>query len=111
MITATLRIDVGQDKSADVNRLLRSLIGPTRVEAGCISCRLYHEVDDPTVVTWIEEWQEVDDLKRHLRSPKYRKILAALDMSDAQPEIRFDTVLETKGLQLVAEARGVTTSD
>ena len=50
MITATLRIIVGQDKKAEVNRLLRSLVGPTRVEAGCISCRLYHEADEPNIV-------------------------------------------------------------
>ena len=111
MITATLRIVVGQDKKAEVNRLLRSLVGPTRVEAGCISCRLYHEADDPNIVTWIEEWRAEDDLKRHLRSPRYKKILAALDMSDVQPEVRFDTVIETAGLQLIAEARGVNTSD
>lgn len=109
MITATLRIDVRRDQKDEVNRLLRSLIGPTRVEVGCISCRLYHEADNPNVVTWIEEWRAEDDLKRHLRSPLYKKILAALDMSDVQPEVRFDTVIETKGMQLINEALGVNT--
>jgi hypothetical protein len=28
-------------------------------------------------------------------------------MSDAQPDMRFDTVVETKGMHLIAEARGV----
>ena len=111
MITAMLRIDVGDDKRAEVNRLLRSLIGPTRVETGCISCRLYSEADNPNIVTWMEEWRSEDDLRRHLQSPQYRKILAALDMSDVQPEIRFDTVVETAGMRLIAEARGVKESD
>ena len=105
MITATLRIDVSEKRRGEVNRLLRSLIEPTRVETGCISCRLYHEEDDPNIVTWIEEWQEEADLKRHLRSHQYRKILAALDLADARPEVRFDTVLETTGMQLIEEAR------
>ena len=109
MISARLRIEVGVEKRAEVNRLLRSMIGPTSVEKGCITCRLYHETDYPNIVTWIEEWQAEEDLKRHLRSPRYRKILTALDMSDAQPEIRFDTVVETSGMQLIAEARGVKT--
>jgi quinol monooxygenase YgiN len=107
MITATLRIDVCREKRADVNRLLRALIEPTRVETGCKSCRLYYETDSPNVLTWIEEWQTEDDLRRHLGSPQYRRILAALDMSDVRPEIRFDTVVETAGMQLIAEARGV----
>jgi quinol monooxygenase YgiN len=107
MINVTLRIDVRKDQKVEINRLFRSLIGPTRVETGCISCRLYHETDNPNVLTWIEEWRTDDDLKRHLRSEQYKKILAALDMSNVQPEIRFDTVVETAGMQLIAEARGV----
>ncbi len=87
--------------------MLRALIGPTRVETGCISCRLYREVIDPRSVIWLEEWSTQEDLERHLRSRQYMKILAALDMSDMRPEIRFDTVVETKGMQLIEEARGV----
>ena len=107
LITATLRIDAAKEKQKEITRLLRSLIGPTRVETGCISCRLYGEVDNPSSVTWMEEWRTENDLKRHLRSPQYRKILIALDMADAEPEVRFDTVVETAGMQLIAEARGM----
>jgi quinol monooxygenase YgiN len=73
---------------------------------GCISCRLYHEEAQPAVVTWVEEWQSEADLRRHLKSPRYKKILAALDMADARPEVRFNTVVETKGMQLIEEALG-----
>ena len=109
MITATLRIRVSKGKKGEVVRLLRSLIGPTRVETGCMSCRLYQDVNDQYAVTWVEQWSSQDDLERHLRTPQYKSILAALDMSDVQPEIRFDTVVETKGMQLIEEARGVNT--
>jgi quinol monooxygenase YgiN len=111
LITATLRIDVTEIKRNEVVRLLRSLIEPTRVETGCISCRLYGEVDNPNAVTWVEEWRAEEDLERHLRSPQYRKILMALDMADAEPEVRFDTVVETTGMQLIARARGVESLD
>jgi quinol monooxygenase YgiN len=91
----------------DIVRVLRSLIEPTRVQTGCVSCGLYKDLHDPNVIVWVEEWNTQDDLKRHLRSPQYKKILAALDMSNSQPEMRFDTVIETKGMQLIAEARGM----
>ncbi len=108
LITATLRITISKDKKKEeIVLLLRSLIEPTRVETGCISCRLYHEVHDPHAITWVEEWSSKDDLNSHLRSTQYKKILAALDMSDVKPEIRFDTVIETKGMQLIEEARGM----
>lgn len=106
MITAILRIQCGKERLPEVNRLFRSLIEPTRVEAGCISCRLYHEENHPDVITWIEEWQSQSDLRRHLRSPLYKKILAAVDMADVRPDIRFDTVVETEGMRLIEEALG-----
>ena len=109
MITATLRIKVSEGKKREVVRLLRSLIGPTRVESGCMSCHLYQDVNDECAVTWMEQWSSQDNLNCHLRTPQYKRILAALDMSDVQPEIRFDTVVETKGMQLIEEARGVNT--
>jgi quinol monooxygenase YgiN len=106
MISAILRIHCRQDKISDVNRLFRSLIEPTRVEDGCISCRLYHEAGQPNVIAWVEEWETEKDLRRHLKSDVYRKILAALDLAEEEPEICFNTVAETKGMQLIEEALG-----
>jgi len=107
LITSTIRITASDSLNSEIVRLLRSLIEPTRVETGCISCGLYRDLYDPNILIWVEDWDTQDNLERHLRSPQYKKVLAALDMSDAQPELRFDTVVETKGMQLIAEARGV----
>lgn len=107
MITATLRINASEAKKAEIIRLLRSLIEPTRVETGCLGCRLYQEVNDGNALSWVEEWKTQQNLEQHLKSAQYAKILAALEMSDAQPEVRFDTVAETHGIQLIAEARGI----
>jgi quinol monooxygenase YgiN len=106
MITTTLRIDVAKQKQNDVVRLFRSLLGPTSVETGCISCHLYFEENRPNTVTWVERWRNQEDLERHLKSPQYMKILTALELANAEPEVRFDTVVATAGMQLIAEARG-----
>ena len=106
MITALFRIPVSDENRAGITRLLRSLIEPIQSETGCISCRLYREPKNPDVLTWVEEWRTRDDLDRHLRSQRFTRILAALDMADAEPEVRFDTVVETVGMQLVEAARG-----
>ena len=109
MITSTIRITASEHADGEIVRVLRSLIEPTRVETGCISCGLYKDLHDPTIIIWVEEWNTQDDLERHLRSPQYKKILAAFDMSDSQPDMRFNTVVKTKGMRLVAEARGIET--
>jgi quinol monooxygenase YgiN len=97
LITATLRITVSKSKNADVMRLLRSLIGPTRVETGCLTCRLYQDVNSPNTLTWVEQWNSQEDLNKHLKSAQYNRILAALDMSDVEPEIHLARGLGTTG--------------
>jgi len=106
LITSTIRITASANPDGEIVRVLRSLIEPTRVETGCISCGLYKDLHDPSIIIWAEEWTSQDDLERHIRSPQYNKILAAFDMSSSQPDMRFNTVVETRGMQLIAEARG-----
>ena len=36
-------------------------------------------------------------------------LAASFDMSSSQPNMRFNTVVKTKGMRLVAEARGIET--
>jgi quinol monooxygenase YgiN len=107
LISSTIQITASENSDSEILRVLRSLIEPTRVETGCISCGLYKDLHDPSVIVWVEEWETQDDLERHLRSRQYKKILAAFDMSNSQPVMRFNTVVETKGMQLIADARGM----
>lgn len=105
LISSTMRITASENRNGEIIRVLRSLIEPTRVETGCISCGLYKDLHEPSIIIWVEEWNTQDDLERHVRSPRYKKILAAFDMSDTEPEMRFNTVVETRGMQLIVEAR------
>jgi len=106
LITATIRITAPESPNGEIVRVLRSLIEPTRVETGCISCDLYKDLHDPSIIVWVEEWKTQHDLERHLRSRQYKKILAAFDMSSSQPVMQFNTVVETKGMQLIEETLG-----
>lgn len=106
MITATIRLKVAESKKGEIVSLLRPLIEPTRVETGCVSCGLYKDLHNQDAIIWLEEWFDQDALEQHLRSPHYKKILAACDLSDGQPDIRFDTVVETGGMQVIENARG-----
>jgi quinol monooxygenase YgiN len=105
MIISTLRIVVPPAKRNEVVRTLNSLLGPTRVQPGCISCRIYSEVEDNNVLILLEEWDSQADVDRHLRSDHYKKVLAVMDMSNIQPEIKFNTISNTKGMEAIEVAR------
>ena len=47
-----------------------------------------------------------EDLDLHLRSEEYRNLLLVLEMALKQPEIRFDTISNTTGIETIEKARG-----
>ncbi len=82
------------------------MLGPTRAESGCIACDLYQSAEDAMRLILIEQWDSLTDLERHIRSENYRKVLAWIEMSVELPEIRFDVVPESRGIEMIESARG-----
>lgn len=105
MVTATFRIVVHPERKDEVLKTLRPLIGPTEVQRGCISCRIQQDVDNANILTVVERWDSQEDLNRHIASDDFRRILAVLDLSIKPPEIRFDGVSHTAGIELIEAVR------
>jgi quinol monooxygenase YgiN len=106
MIIVILRVLLPSEKLDEAIRTVRSLLGSTRVQPGCISCRFYQDTEEANVLTLVEEWESQDALDHHIRSDEYRKILAVMDMANERPEIRFHTVSDTGGMGVIEAARG-----
>ncbi len=102
MIIATLRMTAPPGKRTEILRTLKPLLGPTRVQPGCLSCRLYRDVEQTNTFVWMEVWESQAALERRFQSADYRILLALLDLSSQLPEIRFDTVAATQGMEIIA---------
>jgi quinol monooxygenase YgiN len=107
MIAWGLRIHVPPAKRGEIDRILRSLLGPARVRGGCLACRVYQDMEDPEVLALVQEWASPDDLERYLRSEDYPTLLALMESGAERPEIWFDTIATREGLERLAAARGV----
>jgi quinol monooxygenase YgiN len=86
-------------------RALRSLVCPTRVEPGCLRCRLYEDVEDAGAFTLVEEWSTGEAFERRLRSEPYRQLLLLMELSAGPPEVRFYPVFDVMGIEAVHAAR------
>jgi quinol monooxygenase YgiN len=65
------------------------LIEPTRKEAGCISYELLQNKQDPTDLTFVEEWESDAALDAHLATEHIREALSKVpDLVAAEPDIR-----------------------
>ncbi len=105
MIVSTLRILVPESDRRQVITSLTPLIGWTRVQPGCRACHLLTDIEDPRALVLLEDWDTQEHLDRHLRSEDYRRVLAAIELSQGAPQIHFDTVATRAGLEVVEAAR------
>jgi quinol monooxygenase YgiN len=83
----------------------RLIPGPTRIQPGCISCRLYQDLDESDAVFLVEEWDSRKKLDRHLNSDQYRVILSLMEASDRFPDIKINTISKTEGLEAIEAVR------
>ena len=90
---------------AEVMNSARLILGPTTVQPGCISCRIYQDLDEPDAVFLVEEWESREKLNRHFNSEQCRIILSLMEASDELPDIKINTVSKTEGLKAIETAR------
>lgn len=105
IVRSTIRMRILPEKQSDALEILCSLIEQIQFEPGCISCRLYRSVDDEGVIMIEELWLSNTDMRRHLRSDKYHKILLVVEMAVEPPEIRFDGIAHSSGLETIEKVR------
>lgn len=105
MIRATIRMLIPLEKQSEALEILGSMIEPTQFESGCVSCRIYRGVEDARAIMLEELWMSEQDVQHHLRSDKYYKVLLVVEMAVEPPEIRFDTIAHSKGVEIIEQAR------
>jgi quinol monooxygenase YgiN len=104
-IDASIRIIIPAKKRKEALIILSSLIEQTKLEGGCISCRLYRDVQDERALMLEEIWTGEKDLERHLRSDKFLAVLLVVEMATEFPEVRFDLISHSTGIDTIEKAR------
>ncbi len=108
MVLATIRMTIPSKKFGEALRILRSVAEVSKVRTGCLTSRVYRNGQEDNVLLFEQLWSNEADLERHLRSDEYHKVLVVLEMAIKQPEIRFDTILSSAGIETIEKARGST---
>jgi quinol monooxygenase YgiN len=96
-------MNVRPEKRSALLETMRGMLEPARVERGCLSYRLYEDVEDRNTFVLMEEWKTQDDLERHIRTDNHRRMMALMDLLSRQPELRFNTVSHTSGMDLIED--------
>jgi len=105
MIDTTIKITVPPEKLKEVLQTFKAILGPIRREQGCISCNCYVDVEAENIMFFREEWNTGKELDAHLKSGHFGVLIGAMKLLNKEPEIRFDTIASTAGVEAITAAR------
>jgi quinol monooxygenase YgiN len=83
-----------KDSIEVVKAELLKLIAPTRNEEGCSEYSLHQDNEDPALFIFYENWESPACLEQHIKSPHYKKYIAAVDGMIAEKVINKMTAIE-----------------
>lgn len=84
-LTVVVRLRALAGMEERVRRELLDLLGPTRMESGCLNFDLHEAEDDPGLFLVHENWVGEDDLVRHFEMPYLKAWVAKADGLLAEP--------------------------
>lgn len=107
MVVGTLRIPVSPDRRAEVLEVLWSIQGPVLAQPGCSAFRIFEEQRPEEAIVLVERWDSEAELEAHIRSESYRRILGAMELSGGPPEMSFEHVSASAGIEFVERLRNL----
>ena len=105
MFTMVLHFQVSPEKTADIISIINSISGPLVVESNCKRFDLYSNVKNDDSLLLFEVWDSEEALEDHIRSDDFSKILAIMEMSVQPPEISFNTISKSAGIEFIEKLR------
>ena len=105
MIQASMRMTIPSQKRDEALKILRSIARKCSFDPGCISSRIYGDLQENNVLMFEEVWRTEEDLEVHIRSDEYLNLLLVLEMGLKQPKIRFDIISSSTGIETIEKTR------
>ncbi|HLH57268.1 MAG TPA: putative quinol monooxygenase [Verrucomicrobiae bacterium] len=78
LLVVIARVKAKPGKEIEVMNHLKSLVEPSRKDAGCVNYDLHRNQDEPGSFLFHETWHSREHLERHLAKPDLQAALAKL---------------------------------
>ena len=108
MILATIKMTIPPKKRDQALKILRPVGDRCKDHSGCLGYYIYEDIQEDNVLVLEEMWRSEEDLERHLCSEEYLNVLIVMEMALKHPEIRFNTVSTSTGIETIEKARSST---
>jgi quinol monooxygenase YgiN len=105
MIHAMVRMEIEPARLSEALEILHFFAGRVRAKPGCVDCRIYQDAEDRHVIMLFECWSDPEKLHHHLRSRDYQNVLLVMEMARSVPDISFNAIAHTTGVETIELAR------
>jgi quinol monooxygenase YgiN len=103
MVRLTISLTAPTRFAKDLLDALRYISAAIRLEEGCLACSVW--AGPESTLHYVEEWATEDAMRQRVRSDRFTSVLAVIESAPEPPQVRFDFVTRTRGLDYVAEIR------
>jgi len=87
------------EKRIELSQTIVSLIGSIRTEKGCNRCDFCQSLENENKLLLLEEWDTQENLKRYLKSGRFRILRGAMNLLKEPYEMMFHTVSHPAGME------------
>jgi quinol monooxygenase YgiN len=99
MIVVVGRVKTDADKRDALVEVGQAVAAASRREAGCLSYRLYEDVELENEFVFVEEWESGEALQAHFATAHVREFMQAIPATIvAPPDVKFHTIASTMDL-------------
>ena len=99
MIVVVGRVKTDAETRDALVRVGQAVAAASRKEAGCISYRLYEDVELENEFVFVEEWESSEALQAHFATAHVRDFMQAIPATIvAPPDVKFHTIASTMDL-------------
>jgi quinol monooxygenase YgiN len=103
MIVVLGRVQTDAERRADLIRIGQAVAAASRLEAGCISYRVYEDTERENEFVFVEEWESEEALRQHFATPHIASFMQAVPAAIVgPPDVKFHTVASSMDLSDVS---------
>jgi quinol monooxygenase YgiN len=110
VVQLTVRLVAARERVDDlVATLQQAVMWPAQQMRGCRFAQVYRSAGDRRRVEYVEEWDELRELRQECRSERFTRLIEVIEMAAEAPDVEVRDITGVHGLDYIAAAR--TSSD
>jgi quinol monooxygenase YgiN len=100
-----VRLPTAAAQTPDIVRALSRVMRSAQIDRGCDHVEITRDAEDGSVVIYVEDWDDREQLERRIRSDRFGALLNLMEACPDTPSLELRFVSEVQGLDYVASVR------